>query len=285
MPPTPLTIDEIRRRKLPVVDSVKQALDFTMRHVGALLAVSWKWLLLVILPAFAAHAWFMLPINEAIWEGVRSVPPRPASPEMMVKVIASSALLNLVLLIPASSMAVNWHRFVLRGEPASSANGLRLDAPVWRYAGVALLMSAAVLVPQGLQVFAALYPSDFSIVLLLISFVAMFSFIFLFLRLWVVLPGVAVENSEANFATTFRATRRHTFRMVGGVLLILLPVVVATNIVMLPVTFIYGGKAATLVQAGLMLVYQLMAFVLLTFLSIAYRFFYEDGVARPGAPT
>lgn len=285
MPPAPITMEDILRRKLPVVDSVKQTLSFTLRHFGSLMAVSWKWLLLVILPALAAHAWVMIPINEAALEGIKSIPPRPPPPDMMPKVVISSAALNLIMLIPVASIAVNWHRFVLRGEPALSANGLRLDAPVWRYVGVSLLMLALILLPQALQVLAALYPSDLSIILLLVSFVAMFAFIFLLMRIWVVLPGIAVENNEATFKSAMRVTRGHTFRLIGGVLLIVLPVMVVTNILVLPVTLIYGATAGTLAQAALMLIYQLMAFVLLTFLSIAYRFFYEDGVARPGTPT
>lgn len=289
MPPAPITMEEILRRKLPVVDSVKQALSFTLRHFGSLLAVSWKWLLLVILPALAGYTWFMLPFNEAIWEGLRSYPPEPPSPaimnEVMKKVMLASAALNLVVLIPYASIAVNWHRFVLRGEPARSANGLRLDTPVWRYIGVALLMLAVGLLPQGMQLFAMLNPSDGSIVILLASFIAMFVFICLIVRIWVVLPGIAVENSEATFTSTMRATRGHTFRMLGGLLLILLPLAVVTNVLVLPLAFVYGALAVTLMQAGLMLIYQVAGVVILTFLSIAYRFFYEDGVARPGTPT
>ena len=50
-------------------------------------------------------------------------------------------------LVIFSSIAVNWHRYILLDEVTASEKIFRLDRPVWSYAGRTLLIMLVTLVP------------------------------------------------------------------------------------------------------------------------------------------
>ena len=50
-------------------------------------------------------------------------------------------------LVIFSSIAVNWHRYILLDEITASEKIFRLDRPVWNYAGRTLLIMLITLVP------------------------------------------------------------------------------------------------------------------------------------------
>lgn len=85
------------------------------------------------------------------------------------------------------SMAVSWHRFILRDEIGSPA---RIDAPVLRYAGNSLLIMLIVVVPAViLLVLSQLVPA-LGVLLIVLSIAGGL----IVTRLSVKLPAVALEH-------------------------------------------------------------------------------------------
>lgn len=70
-------------------------------------------------------------------------PPDPTAEKITPQLLVQLAS-GVVSIIAVCSMAVSWHRFILRDEPAS---GMRLDRPVFRYAGNTVLIMLGMLVP------------------------------------------------------------------------------------------------------------------------------------------
>lgn len=121
---------------------------------------------------------------------------------------------TIVGLIAVSSMAVNWHRFVLRDELGSPA---RLDRNVWRYFGNFLLIMLMVAVPTAIvaAVLLSFLGQAASIVLLPIVIVAGT----MLYRLSVKLPAVALGNAAFTFREAWRATEGNFWQLLGVFLL------------------------------------------------------------------
>ncbi len=69
--------------------------------------------------------------------------PDPRSQEMTPQALVQ-VVTGIISIIAVCSIAVSWHRFILRDEPAP---GFRLDGDVFRYAGTTVLIMLAMLVP------------------------------------------------------------------------------------------------------------------------------------------
>ena len=69
--------------------------------------------------------------------------PDPSAPEIS-PLARVQVVIGIISIIAVCSIAVSWHRFILRDE---SAAGLRIDGDVFRYAGNTLLIMLAMLVP------------------------------------------------------------------------------------------------------------------------------------------
>src|SRR6476646_3834517 len=63
----------------------------------------------------------------------------PALDFLVTFIVGATAMLA------AASIAVNWHRFILRDEVLRGTEVLRLDEVVWRYFGNMLIIMMAVL--------------------------------------------------------------------------------------------------------------------------------------------
>ena len=113
-------------------------------------------------------------------------------------------------LLSASSIAVNWHNYILRDEIPPGREVLRLDDRVWRYFGNMVMIMLSVL--AVLVIFAI----PLSILAVLANSSALgvaATFILgvpvagtLFLRLAVKLPSIAVGRSDFSLRDAWRAT-------------------------------------------------------------------------------
>ena len=141
-----------------------------------------------------------------------------------------------VWFVAICSMAVNWHRFLLRDDIPEGWENLRLDGKVWRYAGNSLLISLIagliflaffiVIVIAGL-VMRALHgaapgdPQAWSlafVLLMLVSFaVSLLPLIFMF-RLSIKLPAIAVGD-DYGLGDAWRDSRGNNIRLFGFMLL------------------------------------------------------------------
>ncbi len=103
-----------------------------------------------------------------------------------------------------ASIAVNWHQFILRDEAGQST--IRLDRPVWRYAGNSLLAVLMSVFPFAvLAVVLAFLPVAANILLLPAAIVAGTFFTALSLKL----PAVALGRTDFGFRDALNATQEN----------------------------------------------------------------------------
>jgi hypothetical protein len=131
-------------------------------------------------------------------------------------------ILGAIALLSAASIAVNWHRYILRDEVPRGANLLRLDDVVWRYFGNLLLIMLAVfaivvVAAIPLNLIGALAGSPgFGVVLTFI--VALPIAGTLFLRLGVRLPSIALGRTDFFMRDAWNITKENN----GAILVLFL---------------------------------------------------------------
>lgn len=275
-----LSIEELRSR-FPLGGTVEAAYKLTFRNWQAFFKLAWKWLLLAIIPLNIAFMLYAIPVLREMQDAmVKS--PMTIPVEITSKLGLAGTALSLAMSLPMASIAVGWHRLILRQAQPGSADTLRLDATVWRYLGIGLLFSLAIFLPSVLQMllmgdgtnvqlfsWSSQRPIWLSLALLLViaAFVA---------RLSVTLPGVALDLPEATIAGTWQRTRRHTFKLFAGAALALVPVAVLAALFNAIANAV--GTDAALFSGHLLtsLARLIGVAVMLTFLSLAFRHFYKD---------
>lgn len=192
------------------------------------------------------------------------------------------------------SMAVNWHRFLLRDDIPEGWEYLRLDVKVWRYVGnhllialIGILVMLAVAALAGIA-FWAMYFDDvpgndkewnvvFAVMLLAVLPVAVFAVIVM-MRLGIKLPAVAV-GYDYGLADAWRDSRGNNLRLLGFLSLLFLPSTVL-GIVYLFVEFVLaffmgaesplGTALGVLISAALN---WIGAMVMLTAMTLLYAVF------------
>ena len=132
--------------------------------------------------------------------------PDPSKPDG--RYFAVLLLLGAVSVLAFSSIAVSWHRYILRDEVPQGWQRLRLDGTVWRYIGNVILSFLAMFavvfagaIPLGALVF-VLGPRDGGgATLLVVAFVIalMCVAMVIFYRLSIKLPAVALERQDFHF--------------------------------------------------------------------------------------
>ena len=110
------------------------------------------------------------------------------------------------------SMAVSWHRFILRDEMGSP---WRVDGPVLRYAGNSLLIMLLIAVPTLLALMISLLVPGAGILLLPLSLVAGT----IVTRLSIKLPAVALGRGDFGFRDAWKATEGSFWPILGVFLL------------------------------------------------------------------
>jgi hypothetical protein len=178
-----------------------------------------------------------------------------AVPHPELKVLSSPPLVQLasgiVSIIAVCSMAVSWHRFILRDEASA---GLRLDSHVFRYAGTTVLIMLGMLVPAMLFLMLSLaMPGVGSVVGLPLIVLAGG----LVTRLSIKLPAVALGNPGFSFKDAWAASEGNFWPCVG-VFLLNAAILLA---IMLVLTIMAGLSAQ--ISESLSLAVQLGAVVLM----------------------
>lgn len=239
--------------------------------------------------AFAFHIswpWMLFIIPLGLWMELTAPDMPPPGPDMPspdhLRLIFTDLAVGLLALVGTSAIAVNWHRYILRGETPHGAQLLRLDGVVWRYFGNSLLV--------GLLVMLALVPLAFITALfagasgglsgglMTLYFVAAAIVALpLLFRLYVKLPAVALEVPGASFKAALAATRGNNLQlfMLGAILLG--GVFGASSLVQSAV--LAGGKnlAVTLIGFAVLQAMQWVVTLLFTtVLTSLYGFFVEN---------
>lgn len=270
-------IAEAAPAKLPLWRTIGQSYAVWFKNLPELVRIAWVWLL-IMTPIIGLFMWWQVPAMMELMLNARAGRPDP-NPGMS----ALTQALNLIILMPVlSSIAVAWHRLLLRDEQVSGPY-LRFDALVIGYAVLLLLISLLPSVPQYLgQVYLALTqpPGATQInagAIAVSTFGSILTIIGLFVacRLFMVLPAKALGR-DISFGTAWAATRKNTWRLFWGYMFCLLPLALIGGGVGYWLVLSQPDRA---VLAGfwtvLTLLWALFGMVSVGFLSLAYRHFFE----------
>lgn len=188
-------------RTLPPIKAIAHALNsvWTYRDAALRTGLVWAPVLLVVMIA-----------------DVLLAPQDPAAPQPAAAGLVQ--LLSMVIsIIAVCSIAVSWHRFILRDEVS---RGLKLDGNVLRYAGNTVLIMLAMIVPALVLLVgfsaaaqtasAVLMVAGLPLVMLLGGVVT---------RLSVKLPAVALGNSAFTFRDAWKASEGNFWPCVAVFLL------------------------------------------------------------------
>jgi hypothetical protein len=263
--------------KLPFWRTIGEAYGVWFKNLPDLIRITWLWIL-VMAPIVGLFMWWQAPVTMELMQNARAgkLDPNPALSALM-------QVINLVIILPIlSSIAVAWHRLLLRNEHASGTY-LRLDSVVVGYAVLFFLITLLFTLPNYLnQIYMAvtlppgateLSPGamGLQIVTSILALLAMF----FGCRLFMVLPAKAVGR-DISFGTAWTATRKNSWRLFGGYMLSLVPfAAIAGGVGYWLVAAQASRGTATAVWTIVSLLWALFGMVGVGFLSLAYRHFFE----------
>ncbi len=242
-------------RKLSPIKAITHALNsvWSYRQVAARMGLVWLPVLL------------LTGIAE-IYAG----PPDPRA-ETITPAALVQLLSGIVSIFAVCSMAVGWHRFILRDE---LGHGLRLDGNVMRYAGNTILIMLVMVVPSLLFLVSALLAPSAAVV----GLPAVLLIGGLVTRLSVKLPAVALGNRTFSFKDAWLATEGN-FWPCMGVFLLNSAVMLGGFLLLLMVGGGVSQVNATLgefvMTAGSILLQLFFAFFNASVLTSLYGFFVE----------
>lgn len=115
-------------RTLPVGAAFSHSVNSTINNLKFAFHVSWPWMIALLPVSVISNVYFQLnPIDP------RTMPP----PSTGLLLFA----LSVFEIIGFASIAVAWHRYILKDEmPQGIAQRLRMDSVVWRYVGNTILV-------------------------------------------------------------------------------------------------------------------------------------------------
>src|SRR5262245_8365043 len=281
--------------KLPVWHTVRACYATVARNLGQLVRISWLWLL-IMLPVYAAINWMDWALREA--SGV-------LSPGDLIAVIELPFL---------ASIAVAWHRLILREERVTAPAYLRLDGMVWLYALYSLLLMILVAAPSVPLLIRIAHDgalggpvtlggpvavmqganrdlvASFAFVVAVQAIVILLSVMVAVLvpRLSLVLPALAV-GERLSPVQSWRMTRGNTLRLALATLLCTLPAYLLVVLVLLAFSWDWNDgleDRVPFVAAGLIMSvgFAVLAILAVTLLSLTYRFFAGQREASAAPP-
>lgn len=264
--------------KLPVWRTAFEPYRLTLANIGALGALAWAWLL-VLLVVSAGLYWSFWPSEMAAREAGGG-----GSSTLFLAMLAVSSLAG-------AAVAVGWHRFLLLGEDVVDQPSLRMDARVWRYLAALVGLTVPLVVPvvmlealEGVSENVSEAETD----RLMLAWIACVSVWLVLLpllnRLMLILPAIAVEPEPPSLAAVWSRTRRNTWRLLLGTLLTLLPPILISSALVMAEIKVDGSEGrivytlhSTLSEVAAFLV----GMVSVTFLTVAYRVLWPFPPAPP----
>lgn len=185
------TVTVAARSKLPLWRTIGQSYAMWARNFPDLVRIAWVWMLLMGLVRVSWSWWVVPRILDAL---------RAGGPAGQFIVVASQIVSQVIMLPALASVAVAWHRLLLRGEHPDRGVCLRLDRIVVGYAILAFWIAVIFKTPDYvIEMFriitgTALDSSTMpQLVLTLTGLIAA--------RLSIALPGIALGREDATLGT------------------------------------------------------------------------------------
>ena len=212
----------VTARKVPVFDTTIESYRFVFSNLGRFFALGW----LPLVIAFAANMVIDVLIDVGGGEDTSVVD--------WVTYIGLEAAYYAMYAV----FAVRWHRFYLLDERESVFSEF-LAARNWRFLGYTVLLAFAPIAPIWIMSFEAIEIINSALIILfgLYSWAA-FILIIVLLRVYLVLPGIAVDR-PIGLGDAWREMRGNTWRFIGASFLVLIPMVILFWIV----SAIFGQSA------------------------------------------
>ena len=268
-------------QKLPVFGTFGNMLDSVIENISTAFQVSWPWLL-VLFPIRLAgdiiHFWYgklewaRYSLNNKEYDGI----------EIVVTILTAIAF---------ASIAVNWHRFILRSEIAEGGQRLRLDGLVWRYFffGIAIFALvtlvalgvglALLLVGWALSTVSTAISILFGVVVGIPLILLLFGLTF---RWSVKLVAIALGDTEFTLGDAWRSTTGNTWRLTGLYLLFVLAIslIGSVDLGSAYAASLFNSSIVTAIVAGVsILVGWFSTLMAITMLTSLYSFFVEKRTA------
>jgi hypothetical protein len=191
-------------RELPVAAAVRHALRSAFDHLNMSLYISAPWLAILAVVDFFA---------VAMSNTAKAAP--GADNGVAVLVVAGAMALTL---IAGSSIAVNWHRFILLDEVPKSSERLRVDRVVWRYFGntvliIALAMLAAIPASIVLTLIGGVMGLSQAAATTLVGFAMLAAVMPMIYRWSLKLPAIAIGRDDYDLKQAWNDSRGNHIRL------------------------------------------------------------------------
>ena len=198
-------------RQLDVFGVYNHSLKSLRDHLGFAFNISWPWMVLVLPLNVATNSYAIL--NEPDYPQKMSAP-------------LSFALITVGFLsfLAFASIAVSWHRYVLRDEMPQGWARFRIDRTVWRYAGNAILLVLILAAPTIVLSLAIAFVSAAITNLLFIPLVGalIVGIMALSFQLGIKFPAIALDRTDYKFNNAKTDTAGNFWSFVGLTCLMLL---------------------------------------------------------------
>ena len=245
-------------RRLPVWSTVLACYAAVFGNFSQLIRIAW-FLLLIMVPVYALAYWLSWP-----WSAGTGAEGGGVVGQLL------NWLPSLVELPFLASIAVAWHRLLLRQERFDGPVYFRFDATVWRYTALSL----ALLVAFGAPFLYSLSPDPTPLevgIVLGVFLGALAMALLVFPRLSIALPAIAL-GEQLTLAQAWRLSRGNSWRLCMATVLCALPILLFLG--PLYWYFEWQSRASSVVLGTLTsLTNALLVTVGVTLLSFAYRFF------------
>ncbi len=271
--------------KLPLWRTIGQAYALWGGNLPDLVRVCWLWMLLTA-PIFAFLHWWQAPHTMEILEAVRAGQPFD-DPNPLLTMLTQ--IVGKVVALPAlASIAVAWHRLLLKDEQPGAGAYLRLDGIVAGYAVLAFWVGLITLAPGYVSLMFQIVTgtsvtarNPLASGVQFLSGVGTIAAFFVMARLSLALPGKALGHDDVTFGAAWRASKGNTWRMLWAYFFCILPLMAFGGGMSYWLFQPSHGRAAlTLVPLVVSLLSIPFGMISVGMLSLSYRHFFE----RPSEP-
>lgn len=250
-------------QKLAPFATIRHALNAVIQFRATGIRIGLPWSLALAVISFLDHTFFSMPETT------------DTKANLMIFRPADFIIAGISLVI-FSSIAVNWHRYILLDEVTAPEKLFRLDRPVWNYALRTLLIMIIALVP--VLVFSAIFIAALPRFSLLLAVPFFLAGIYI-MRMSVALPAMALERNDFGIRDALLITQGNNLQFAA---------LLALNTLILLTTFFVLGIVLTIIGSVSLTAAKFMAIVLsvpvnlflslfsVSLLSSLYGFFVEQ---------
>ncbi len=288
-----------RSGKLPFWKTVGRAYWAFFANPIQIFKSAWLWVVALFAVGFLSE-WALWPAEGTAQESVASGNSEHSWSEFFDTLywvwFYTVNLLITVLLV--ASLAVAWHRLILRGETMRFSYYARLDRLVWYYGGIGLLLTLAVaflltvLTPFVVFIGVAIQEQSFYSTQRAAELsIAMAGVLFLIVclimlaRLSLILPAFAIGQRAIGFGSIWRATKGNSLRIFAGWLICGLAMMLTEMIYLIVGLGVFDRTEHALFSGFYNAIVAVTAFPTVSFLSYAFGHFFpapENGDVQHG---